>query len=92
MRLLKSEGWIAEVTVEGEIPKKEIVVTFAPDKMELTLERISKPGRRVYKGSQDLKPIIRGFGTAILTTSQGLLTDKEAKKRKVGGEILCTIS
>ncbi len=90
--LLKREGWIAEVAVQGEVPKQEIEVTFASDKPALTLKRISTPGQRAYAGSKDLRPVLRGFGMAILTTSQGLLTDKEARQKNVGGEVLCTIS
>lgn len=92
LTVLKSDGWIAEVAVEGEIPGKELIVTFVPDKMRLTIKRISTPGRRVYSGAEELKPVIHGFGVAILTTSKGLMTDKEARKQKVGGEVLCTIS
>ena len=89
--LLKTEGWLEEVAVTGEAPKQTIEVSFVPGK-KLELTRISKPGRRVYSGSDELKPILRGYGSAILTTSEGLLTDKEARKRKIGGEVLCTIA
>lgn len=92
LTVLKADGWIADVTVEGEIPEKQLIVTFVPEKMKLTIKRVSTPGRRVYSGAEDLKPVIHGFGVAILTTSKGLMTDKEAKKQKVGGEVLCTIS
>lgn len=90
--ILKEEGWISDVQVEGEAPKLQLVVTFAEDKPSLTIKRTSKPGRRVYSGYNDLKPILRGFGMSILTTSEGIMTDKEANKRKLGGEVLCTIS
>ena len=89
--LLKKEGWIQEVTVLGDAPKQEIEVTFAPEKT-LLLERVSKPGRRVYGKAAELRPVLRGYGHAILTTSAGLMTDVEARKRKIGGEILCTIA
>ncbi|TSC60767.1 MAG: small subunit ribosomal protein S8 [Candidatus Peregrinibacteria bacterium Greene0416_62] len=92
LNVLKKEGWIADVAVEGEIPEKELIVTFAPEKMKLTIKRVSTPGRRVYSPAKELKPILHGFGVAILTTSKGLMTDIEAKKQKVGGEVLCTIS
>ncbi|MBU0766546.1 30S ribosomal protein S8 [Patescibacteria group bacterium] len=90
--LLRDNDWIADVTVSGEDPKKIMTVTFNPKKPKLELSRISKPGRRVYKGTQELRPILHGYGTAILTTSQGLMTDKEARKKKIGGEVLCTIA
>ncbi len=89
--LLKKEGWIENVSVIGDAPKQELEVTFIPGKT-LELTRMSKPGRRVYTGADELKPILRGYGTAILTTSKGLMTDIQARKQKVGGELLCTIA
>jgi len=55
------------------------------------LKRISKPGQRIYKGYRQIKPVKGGYGIAIVSTSQGIMTDKEARKRKLGGEILCEI-
>lgn len=89
--LLVREGWIEKVTVLGEVPKQELEVTFVPGK-KLILERISKPGRRFYAKSIELMPVLRGYGHAILTTSQGLMTDAEARKKKIGGEVLCTVA
>ena len=89
--LLKREGWIADVQVIGEAPKQELEVTFDPEK-KLALKRISKPGRRAYSPASELRPVLRGYGIAILTTSHGVLTDTEARKKKIGGEVLCTIS
>ena len=89
--VLKRDGWIQNVTVTGEAPKQELEVTFAADK-KLTLKRVSRPGQRVYSKSIELKPVLRGYGVAILTTSKGLMTDTEARKQKVGGEVLCTIA
>ena len=90
--LLKQEGWIAEVEVTGDAPKQQLEIVFNPEKGKLTLKRISKPGRRSYASVADLKPVLRGFGMAVLTTSQGLLTDKQAREKKIGGEVLCTVS
>jgi small subunit ribosomal protein S8 len=89
--LLVREGMIQKVDVIGEKPKQDMIITFVPGKT-LVLTRISKPGRRMYSPAAELKPVERGYGISILTTSEGLLTDKEARKRKVGGEVLCTIS
>ena len=89
--LLKQEGWIGAVEILGEKPKQQLSVTFIPGK-HIDVRRMSTPGRRLYAKSSELKPVLRGYGAAILTTSQGLLTDREARKRKVGGEVLCTIS
>lgn len=55
------------------------------------LARVSKPGRRVYRGADDIKPVLNGLGVAIVSTSKGLLTDHEAREQRVGGEILCEL-
>ena len=89
--LMKREGLLQDVRVTGEEPKLAIEVEFVPGKT-LTLTRASKPGRRVYSKAAELKPVLRGYGIAVVTTSEGLLTDSEARKRKLGGEVLCTIS
>jgi len=90
--LLVRGKWLQSVEVEGADPKKQLLITFAPDQMSLTLTRISKPGRRIYRSVDELRPVLNGFGIAILTTSEGILTDTEARKKKIGGELLCTIS
>ncbi len=55
------------------------------------LERVSKPSRRIYKKSKDIKPVLNGLGISILSTSKGLMTDKQARNENVGGEVLCNI-
>ena len=90
--LLHREGYFSEVRVEGEGKEKEIILRFSEERPPLILRRVSKPGRRVYMGKKELKPVLRGMGLAIVTTSQGLLTDKEAREKGIGGEVLCTIS
>ena len=55
------------------------------------LERVSKPSRRVYVKSKDVKPVLNGMGVSILSTSRGVMTDKDARRRKVGGELLCEV-
>lgn len=92
LEVMKKEGWIADAKVVGDMPKQEVEVVFAEDKPALELKRISKPGRRVYTGVVDLKPILSGFGMAIITTSQGIMSDAEARQKKMGGEVLCTIA
>lgn len=89
--LLVREGLLEKVEVLGDAPKQEIEVSFVPGKT-LTLQRVSKPGRRMYSKSAELVPVLRGYGIAVLTTSQGLMTDVQAREKKVGGEVLCTIS
>lgn len=91
-QLLVREGLIQSVTVEGTVPKQELVVSFLTDHPSLSLKRVSTPGRRVYRAVDELKLVENGFGIAILTTSKGLITDREARLKKIGGELLCTIS
>jgi small subunit ribosomal protein S8 len=89
--LLVREEWLEAVEVLGEEPKRTIRVTFRSDK-KLELRRVSRPGRRVYSSAAALRPVQRGYGHAILTTSQGLVTDVAARERKLGGEVLCTVA
>jgi small subunit ribosomal protein S8 len=90
-QLLKREGYLANVDLEGSAPKQTIVMTFVPGRT-LTVSRESKPGRRLYRGTAEIKPVLHGFGIGILSTNMGLLTDREAKEKKVGGELLCTVA
>ncbi len=90
--LLKTHGFVADATVEGDGTQKEVVVTFRTDRNPLELKRISTPGARKYVGSHDIRHHMHGNAMAVISTSNGLLTDKEAKAKNVGGEILCTIS
>jgi small subunit ribosomal protein S8 len=71
----------------------QVFLKYGPDgeKVIRHIERYSKPGRRVYQGYKDVKRVLDGLGIAILSTSRGVMSDREAKKQKVGGEILCTV-
>jgi small subunit ribosomal protein S8 len=62
-----------------------------PADKKFTFTRISKPGRRIYSKSTDLKPVLSGLGIAVLSTSEGLMTNSEAHKKGIGGEIICEI-
>ena len=55
------------------------------------IRRISKPGKRVYSGATDLRPVLNGLGISILSTSRGVVSDREARQRKLGGEVLCEL-
>ena len=68
--LLKKEGWIADVQVIGDAPKQEVEVTFSTEKDRLTLARVSKPGQRVYASAGDIKPVLNGYGIAVVSTSK----------------------
>ena len=89
--LLQKEGYIASYKVEGENGKTSIVIDFKEEKVIQGLKRISKPGLRIYAGAEDLPKVINGLGIAIISTSKGLMTDREARKLNIGGEVLCYV-
>ena len=94
--ILLSEGYIKGYTLEGEGVKKVIRVTlkYGRDKNEKVihgLSRISKPGLRVYAGAEDMPKVLGGLGIAIVSTNEGIMTDKEARKKNVGGEVMAYI-
>ena len=92
--ILEKEGIIGEVTTQGKKTKKsnEIELKYKKGKSTIdTIKKISKPGRRVYIKTSEIKLIRQGFGMSIISTSQGLMTNKEAKKKGLGGEVLCEI-
>ena len=92
---LKETGWVAHVEKKGKKVKKTIDVTLKYDENGKHIingvKRVSKPGRRIYRGFEDIIPVKYGFGALILSTPKGIKTDKEAKKEKVGGEALFQI-
>lgn len=89
--LMKREGYLENVEVTGTAPHQVITVTFVPGRT-LSVKRESAPGRRRYLNASQAKPVLHGFGMAILSTSSGIITDSEAREKKVGGELLCTVS
>jgi small subunit ribosomal protein S8 len=93
--LLKKEGFIRDYTVKSDGARTTLVVQlkYTPDGEPVIrhIERVSKPGRRIYAPVEELRPIKRGLGTAIVSTSQGLLPDRECRKRRVGGEVICIV-
>jgi len=94
-KILKSEGYIADYKVEDAKVGKTLSVTMKYGKNNETsiagIKRVSKPGLRVYAKSTELPRVLGGLGIAILSTSSGLLTDREASKKGVGGEVLAYI-
>ena len=90
--LLKKHEYIDTVMVAGEGKEKEIIVTFHQDRAPLILKRVSTPGGRKYVGAEGIRALLHGNSIAIVSTSSGLLTSKEARAKNVGGEVLCTIS
>ena len=92
--VLKKEGLIEAVTSQGRKTKKVIEIKLKYQKglpAIRELKRISKPGQRIYLKKSQLKPIRQGYGLTIISTCQGLMTDKEARKKGLGGEVLCEI-
>ena len=94
--ILVDEGYIAKYDIIGEGVEKCIHITlkYGADKNEKIisgLKRISKPGLRIYADSENLPKVLGGLGVAIISTSQGVMTDKKARKLKIGGEVLAYI-
>jgi len=94
-RLLAREGYVQSFRIEGEAPRERIVVEmkYGPERERTIsgLKRVSRPGRRVYADHDHLPRVLGGLGVAIVSTSQGLLTDRQASRRKLGGEVLCYV-
>ena len=89
--LLLNEGYIASYKVEGEGINANIVIDFKDNGVIRGLKRISKPGLRIYAGVEDLPKVINGLGIAIISTNKGIITDREARKLGVGGEVLAYV-
>jgi small subunit ribosomal protein S8 len=93
-KILKAEGYVAEVAVEGKTVKKNINLKLKYEGKRSVLEglrRISKSGLRNYVGATDIPRVRGGLGTAILSTSEGLMTGVQARKKNIGGEVLCYV-
>jgi len=90
-QVLQDEGYIAGFEVDG----RDLTVRLKYDKDRRRvlsgIRRMSKPGRRVYLASEDVPRVLGGMGIAVVSTSQGLLTGQEARRRGVGGELICTV-
>ncbi len=94
-RILKTEGFIADVrSTEGEGAKQlTIVLKYGRDRQSAIdgVRRVSRPGRRVYVRHDRIPRVLSGLGISILSTSHGLMSDREARHRKLGGELLCEV-
>jgi small subunit ribosomal protein S8 len=95
LKILEAEGYIAgfELSTETAFPTIRIHMRYDTKRKPVisSIRRVSKPGLRVYKPTQDLKPVRSGLATQILSTSSGVMTDREARRRKIGGEVLCEV-
>ena len=94
LNLLKEEGYISDVKVTGDVIKTlEIGLKYYNGKPVVELiQRVSRPGLRIYKSCQNLPKIQNGLGIAVISTSKGLMTDRAARKNGVGGEVICYVA
>lgn len=84
-------GFIKDIEKKGRKEKRIIKITLKKDFLISGLKRISKPGQRIYISHKDIKPIRKGYGITVISTSGGVMLDKEARKNKLGGEVICEI-
>jgi small subunit ribosomal protein S8 len=93
--VLKREGYIWDYKeVDGEPVKQlRLELKYGPsgERVIQTIKRVSKPGRRVYAKSRELRPVLNGLGISIISTSRGMVSDREARQQNLGGEVLCEI-
>lgn len=96
LKILKQEGFIRDF-VRKQMPVQDTLVVFPKylgrnqKSVVNTMRRVSKPGRRVYKRHDELKPVLGGLGVSIVSTPGGIMTDKLAREKKLGGELLCEV-
>ncbi|WP_233200195.1 30S ribosomal protein S8 [Blastopirellula marina] len=93
--VLKREGYIWDWVETDDHPVKQIrlELKYGPsgERVIQHIKRVSKPGRRIYSKSNDLRPILNGMGITVISTSSGVISDREARQKKIGGEVLCEI-
>lgn len=93
--VLKREGyvWDWEEVADEPVSLLRIHLKYGPngERVIRKIQRVSKPGRRVYSGAAALKPVLGGLGISIVSTSRGVISDREARQRKLGGEVLCEV-
>jgi small subunit ribosomal protein S8 len=95
-KVLQQEGFIAEVTEAGDGVDKHLVLELKYSGKHRqptirTVQRVSKPGLRIYKNTRQLPKVLGGLGVAIISTSKGVMSDRDARKQGVGGEVLCYV-
>lgn len=95
-KVMKKEGFIESCEKKGQKKVKKVIeIKLKYEKGNISrisnLKRISKPSQRIYKGYEELFPVRQGYGISIISTPEGIISDKEARKKKVGGEVLCQV-
>ena len=94
-RVLKEEGYVADFRLESEGPKTKLTIDlkyYDGRPVIDRLERVSRPGLRIYRGKDELPKVLGGMGTVIVSTPQGVMTDKQARSIGQGGEVLCIVA
>lgn len=95
VKILEKEGFVAshELISEGKFPAIRVHLKYDSRRKPVihSIKRVSKPGLRIYRGASELRPIRSGLATQVLTTSAGLMSDREARRRKIGGEVICEV-
>ena len=94
-QVLKDEGYVEGFAVVGEAAKQQLEIAlkyYAGKPVIEHIERVSRPGLRVYKGRHDIPNVMNGLGVAIVTTPKGVMTDRKARQAGIGGEVLCYVA
>lgn len=95
-QVLQSEGYIERFDLLDRGPQGalqiELKYSLSGDRVIHEITRVSKPGRRVYRGAGELPSVLNGLGIAVVSTSKGVMSDRQAREQRVGGELLCTVS
>lgn len=91
LRILKNKGFIEDYSVETEGKFKVIEISLKEELSNINIKRVSKPGQRIYIKKDELRPIKSGIGISIVSTSKGLMTNSEARRQNLGGELICEI-
>lgn len=93
-KIMEREGFLEKVAKKGRGPKKMILIKIKYNGKEPLisgLKKVSKPGQPIYINAQEIKPVRGGYGISIISTSQGMMTGKEAKQKNLGGELICKV-
>jgi small subunit ribosomal protein S8 len=93
--VLKDEGYITDFSTEGEGASKSLSIElkyYEGTPVIETVRRVSKPGLRIYRGKEDLPKVLGGLGIAIVSTSAGVMSDRQAREQGIGGEVICVVS
>ena len=94
-RVLKDEGYITDYAIEGDAASKQLVVElkyFEGVPVIESIQRASRPGLRIYRGTDNLPKVLGGLGVAIVSTSAGVMSDRQAREKGIGGEVICIVS